>query len=124
MAIDAFYRNPTALLYALSFVTNDLMARIKQSVDGGHFIVEATMRRIANVAAVSIDFIECLPKSFEKDVIMVVVDMLSKYAHFITLAHLFITIIVAQAYLDNVYKLHGVPNTIIFDRDRIFTNSF
>ena len=36
---------------------------------------------------VSIDFIEGLPKSEGKDVIMVVVDRLSKYAHFFTFTH-------------------------------------
>jgi len=27
---------------------------------------------------------------------------------------------VAQSYLDNVFKLHGFPNTIMSDRDAIF----
>ena len=73
---------------------------------------------------VSIDFIEGLPKSEGKKVIMVVVDRLSKYAHFIMLAHPFTALQVAQVYLDNVYKLHGTLNSIVYDRDKVFISRF
>lgn len=56
---------------------------------------------------VSMDFITGLPLSQGKSVILVVVDMLSKYAHFIALSHPFTAIQVAQVYLDNIFKLHG-----------------
>ena len=75
-------------------------------------------------SGVSMDFIEGLPKSFGREVIMVVVDRLSKYAHFVALAHPFTAIVVAQSYLDNIYKLHGPPASIIFDKDKNFLNKF
>jgi len=71
---------------------------------------------------VSLDFIEGLPISYKSDVIMVVVDKFTKYGHFIALSHPFTALQVAQAYMNNVYKLHGLPQSIISDRDRIFTS--
>ena len=69
---------------------------------------------------VSLDFIKGLSKSRGKDTILVVVDRLSKYAHFLALAHPFTVPIVAQLYFDHIFKLHGVPKTIVSDRDKIF----
>jgi hypothetical protein len=71
---------------------------------------------------ISLDFIEGLPKSRGKDVILVVVDRLTKYAHFLPLAHPYIVQKVADVFIDNIVKLHGPPSVIISDRDRIFTS--
>lgn len=73
---------------------------------------------------VSMDFIEGLPKFYGKEVIFVVVDRFNKYAHFATLSHPFSAIDVAQTYLDHVFKLHGWPQSIISDRDRVFSSDF
>lgn len=74
-------------------------------------------------ATVSMDFIEGLPKSGKFDTILVVVDKFSKYGHFIPLAHPYTALQIAQLYLDQVYKLHGLPQAIISDRDRVFTSA-
>ncbi|XP_074299979.1 uncharacterized protein LOC141631174 [Silene latifolia] len=58
------------------------------------------------------DFIDGLPRSMENDSILVVVDRLSKSAHFIPLKHPYSAATVAQAYFDFVYKLHGMPQSI------------
>jgi len=63
---------------------------------------------------ISMDFIIGLPKSGNKSVIMVVVDCLSKYAHVCALHHPFTTSTVAQIFMDQVFKLHGMPNSIVF----------
>jgi len=59
------------------------------------------------------DFIEGLPKSEGYDVILVVVDRFTKYAHFVALKHPFTAPTVAKAVFDNVVKLHGLPKTIV-----------
>jgi len=73
-------------------------------------------------SVISMDFIEGLPLSQNKSVILVVIDKFSKYAHFIPMAHPFSALQVAQVYLNQVYRLHGLPTTIISNRDRIFTS--
>lgn len=71
---------------------------------------------------ITMDFIEGLPNSNGKDVIMVVVDRFTKYAHFIPLSHPYSINSVDTTFLDNILKLHGPPKLIISDRDRIFTS--
>jgi hypothetical protein len=73
---------------------------------------------------ISMDFITGLPKSGNKSVIMVVVDRLSKYALFFTLQHPFIASMVAQIFMDHVFKLHGMSHSIVFYRDPTFTSNF
>lgn len=72
---------------------------------------------------ICMDFIEGLPKSQRFDTILVIVDKFTKYAHFVPLSHPYTALSVAQAYFDNVYKLHGLPESIVSDRDRIFTSA-
>ena len=72
---------------------------------------------------ISMDFVEGLPKSQGKDVILVVVDRLTKYSHFISMHHPYSAQDVVNIFLDNVFKLHGLPKVILTDRDPIFTST-
>nr|GFB42783.1 hypothetical protein [Tanacetum cinerariifolium] len=72
----------------------------------------------------SMDFIKSLPMSQGKSTLLVVEDKLSKYAHFLPIAHPFSASQVAQLFLDNVYKLHRLPKTIVSDRDKVFMSLF
>jgi len=74
--------------------------------------------------AICIDFITALPPSHDYSVIMVVIDCLSKFAHFIPIKEDFISKTVAEAFVQNIVKLHGFPKTIVLDRDKVFINRF
>ena len=69
-------------------------------------------------------FIIDLPKSEGKSIIMVVVDRLTKYAHFCALSHPFKASTVGTTFMDRIQKLHGSPRVIVSDRDPIFTGNF
>nr|GEV88657.1 transposon Ty3-G Gag-Pol polyprotein [Tanacetum cinerariifolium] len=73
---------------------------------------------------VSMDFIEGLPLSSEYSVIMVVVDRLTKYAHFVALKHPFTAMVVAKSFIANVVRLYGIPTSIMSDHDKVFISSF
>uniref|UniRef100_A0A8R7RBD8 Reverse transcriptase domain-containing protein n=1 Tax=Triticum urartu TaxID=4572 RepID=A0A8R7RBD8_TRIUA len=71
----------------------------------------------------TIDFVEGLPPSEGFDSIMVVVDRLTKSAHFILLRHPFKAPQVTKVFWDHVVKLHGISRSIVSDRDRVFTSA-
>lgn len=73
---------------------------------------------------ISMDFIEGLPKSNGYSVILVVFDGLTKYAYFLPLKHPFSDMQVAQLFFSQVIKHHGILRSIVFYRDKIFTNIF
>ncbi|KAM2104972.1 hypothetical protein ACFX1R_015518 [Malus domestica] len=70
------------------------------------------------------DFITGLPPCKGKSVIFVIVDKFSKAAHFLPLAHPYTAHSVAQIFTDHIFKLHGMPSSIVSDRDPVFISSF
>jgi hypothetical protein len=70
------------------------------------------------------DFVEGLPKVHGKSVILTIVDRFSKSAHFVPLGHPYTATTVVRAFFDNIVKLHGIPSSIVSDRDPVFTGHF
>ncbi|KAJ0779179.1 putative nucleotidyltransferase, Ribonuclease H [Helianthus annuus] len=73
---------------------------------------------------IAMDFITGLPMSHGYSVILVVVDRLSKYGHFVGLPSSFISLPVAAAFVQEFIRLHGVPLDIVTDRDPRFMAEF
>ncbi|KAJ0917861.1 putative nucleotidyltransferase, Ribonuclease H [Helianthus annuus] len=73
---------------------------------------------------ISMDFITHLPLSQGKSAISVIVDRYSKFAHFIALPPKYGAVSLATLFLQNVYKLHGFPKSIVSDGDSIFLSKF
>jgi hypothetical protein len=73
---------------------------------------------------VAMDFIIGLPPSFGFTVIMVEIDRLSKYAHFAALKSDHTSKQVAEKFMLHIVKLHGIPKSIVSDRDKAFTSQF
>ena len=74
---------------------------------------------------IATDFVVSLPKTMGKyDSIWVIVDRLTKSAHFILVKVTYNTEKLAKLYISEVVRLHGVPLSIISDRGTQFTSKF
>ena len=73
---------------------------------------------------ITLDFIERLPFSHGKETILVVVDILSKSTHFLTLTHPFTAKSVVEKFVEGIIKLHGLPKSIISEHDPVFISRF
>jgi hypothetical protein len=63
------------------------------------------------------DFIVSLPNTSQKhDSIWVIVDRLTKTAHFLPVHTTYTARKYGEIYLDQIVRLHGIPKTIISDR--------
>ena len=74
---------------------------------------------------VTIDFITKLPRSSSRhDSIMVVVDKLTKAAHFVPVKSTHKAVDIAKIYMKEIARLHGIPKAIVSERDSKFTSNF
>jgi hypothetical protein len=70
------------------------------------------------------DFITGLPKVQGQDCIYVVVDRLTKFAHFYAIPIEYNAVQVAEIFFREVFRLHGLPKNIVSDRDSQFIGTF
>ena len=74
---------------------------------------------------ISMDFIVGLPKTTKgHDAIWVIVDRLTKSAHFLPIKITYSLEQLADLYVREIVRLHGIPISIISDRDSRFTSTF
>jgi hypothetical protein len=74
---------------------------------------------------ISMDFIVGLPSTSQRhDSIWVIVDRLTKTAHFLPVHTTYNAKKYAEIYLDQIVRLHGIPKTIISDRGAQFVSCF
>ena len=74
---------------------------------------------------ISMDLITGLPMTWRQhDSIMVVVDKLTKATHFIPVKSMHKTDDIANIVMKEIFKFHGLPKEIVFDRDVKFTSNF
>ena len=74
---------------------------------------------------ITMDFVTGLPKSSQgHDAIWVIFDRLTKSAHFLPIRTNYSMNKLAQIYLQEIIRIHGVPETIVSDRDPRFQSRF
>ena len=69
---------------------------------------------------ISMDFITGLPKVLGKDFIFVVVDRITKFSHLFVVTTTFTAAQVAELFFKEAFRLHGLPKSIVSERDSIF----
>jgi len=75
--------------------------------------------------SISMDFVTSLPNTPRgNDAICLIVDRLTKSTHFIPININFPVAQLAEIYIREIVKLHGVPSSIVSDRDPRFTSRF
>ena len=74
---------------------------------------------------INMDFVIGLPRTSRKfDSIWVIVDRLTKFAHFLPVRTTYTVEQYAKLYIKEIVRLHGVPISIISDRGTQFTANF
>jgi hypothetical protein len=72
----------------------------------------------------SMDFITDLPLVNGKDSIFVIVNRLKKMAHFIPCTKIITGEETTKLFLDNIFRIYGLPNDIVSDSETQFTSNF
>ena len=89
------------------------------------FVAAFSSSRMELWAFISMDFITGFPMTWKQhDSIMVLVDKLTKAAHFIPMKSTHKTNDIAKIFMKEIFKLHGLLKAIVSDKDVKFTSNF
>ncbi|GJZ65324.1 ty3-gypsy retrotransposon protein, partial [Tanacetum coccineum] len=116
----------------ISKIRDQLLTEFHSSFIGGHAGINATVKRLSSTFTwlglkkdVAQFVKSCtLPPSKGKVCIWVIVDRLSKYAYFLPLPPNYTAVTLASLFMHEIYRLHGLPKTIVSDRDPLFLSRF
>lgn len=74
---------------------------------------------------IQVDFVSGLPLSNSgNDSCLVVIDRFTKMFHVIACNKNVTAVQFADMFLENIFRIHGLPNSIVSDRDKLFTSNF
>ncbi len=66
------------------------------------------------------DFVSSLPRTRrDHDSIWVIVDRLTKFAHFLAVTTIYSLSKLARLFVDEIVRLHGAPISILLDKNKI-----
>jgi hypothetical protein len=104
--------------------TCDTCSRIKDSRHKPYGLLQPLDIPHQPWKAITMDFIVKLPQSHGYDSIWVVVDRLSRAAHFVSILESIDSVGLARLFLDRIFRYHGFPDSIFTDRGSVFISKF
>jgi len=102
----------------------DTCARIKPARHAPYGLLKPLKVPWRRWSSVSLDLITGLPLSQGFDALLVVVECLSKMAHYIPTTTTVDSKGIAKLFFDNVFRLHGIPDSVVSDRGTQFVSEF
>ncbi|GKF31139.1 putative reverse transcriptase domain-containing protein, partial [Tanacetum coccineum] len=122
MVADALSRKEREAVDESAGLQKGLDEMIEQRSDGTLYWWPGMKKDIAEYEGIAMDFVTKLPRtSSGHDTIWVIVDRLTKFAHFLPMREDYK---MDRLYLNKIVARHGVPISIISDRDSRFTSRF
>ena len=115
------FRSPGMSVFVKHYVTGcDTCQRMKNHPQQPFGLLQPNKVPNGPWEIITIDLITQLPESDGCDAICVIVDHLTKRAHFFAITNKFSAKDLAQLLYDRIYPLHGLPLQIISDRGTQF----
>ena len=107
------------------FIRNcDTCTRIKPAHHAPYGLLKTLEVPVKRWSSVSLDLITGLPMSNGFNALLVVVDRLSKVAHYIKTTTDVNSKQIARLFFDNIFRLHSIPNSVVSDRGTQFISEF